>query len=239
MPIIPHDASAHEPLHVSISNALAREILDGLWVPGKSKKLEDIQQQFDISRTVAREATRLLASLGCVHFQRGVGVIACDPAEWDDMSVRVITWKLHSKYRKDELRVLTELRLAVEPVAAAGCAARGSVTERASIGAIGLDMVKAAHEDKLQHFHLLDIQFHTLILKHSGNPLFADLSVIIETVLRGRVEINLFPVKPVNEALNWHTQVAHAIIAGDDVAASQAMRLIVGEVNTTLGLSAL
>ncbi|TCD54382.1 FadR family transcriptional regulator [Alloscardovia theropitheci] len=232
-------SNSKEPLHVSVADSLAHEILDGQWLPGYSKKLEDIQAQFDISRTVAREATRLLSSLRCVQFQRGTGVIACAPDLWDDMSTRVIAWKLYSPYREDELRALTELRLAIEPAAAAGCAQRASIQERTHISATGIEMVKAAKEGKIAQFHQLDIQFHTLMLKHSGNPLFADLSGMVETVLRGRVEINMFPQKPDEKALKSHEQVAHAILMGEPQAASEAMKAIVSEVNSALGLAAL
>ena len=100
-------------LHLSIADSLADEIVNNKWEPKTNRKLEDIQKQYGISRTVAREATRLLASLGCVQFQRGTGVIACNPENWDDLNTRVITWKLHSPYRENELRALTELRLVV------------------------------------------------------------------------------------------------------------------------------
>lgn len=233
------NSSANEPMHISIADSLAHEILNDIWKPGESKKLEDIQEEFSISRTVAREATRLLASLRCVQFQRGTGVIAQDPTQWDDMNVRVISWKLHSDSREDELRALTELRLAIEPAAAAGCASRGSIEERTCIAVIGHEMIRAAREQRFADFHDLDVQFHTLMLKHSGNLLFADLSVIVETVLRGRVDINLFPPQPDEQALQSHENVAQAIASGDAVAASQAMKEIVSEVNHALGLSAL
>lgn len=227
------------PLHLSIADSLADEIVNNKWEPKTNRKLEDIQKQYGISRTVAREATRLLASLGCVQFQRGTGVIACNPENWDDLNTRVITWKLHSPYRENELRALTELRLVVEPAAAAGCALRGDVEIRYKLGVIGHDMVKAVEENRLAEFHELDIQFHTLLLANSGNPIFAKLSSIVESVLRGRVELNLYPQKPNKEAILNHKKVTQAIMEGDAAAASAAMHDIVAEVNTALGLAAL
>ncbi|WP_418969194.1 FadR/GntR family transcriptional regulator [Alloscardovia omnicolens] len=229
----------NNPLHLSIADALAHEILNDLWVPGTNKKLEQIQDQYEISRTVAREATRLLASLRCVQFQRGTGVIACAPEDWDDLNTRVISWKLRSPYRHDELRDLTELRLVVEPAAAAGCASRGSIESRTRIAVVGHELIKAAREDRLQDFHALDIEFHASLLENCGNPIFAELSSTVATVLRGRVEINLYPQHPEESALLAHEKVAQAVLTGDAQGAYDAMHDIVSEVNTALGLSAM
>lgn len=100
-------------------------------------------------------------------------------------------------------------------------------------------MVKAVEENRLADFHELDIQFHTLLLANSGNPIFAKLSSIVESVLRGRVELNLYPQKPNKKAILNHKKVTQAIMEGDAAAASAAMHDIVAEVNTALGLAAL
>ena len=47
----------------------------------------------------------------------------------------------------------------------------------------------------LTKFHDLDVEFHTLILRESGNELFAALADTIATVLRGRVELGKYPMK--------------------------------------------
>lgn len=231
--------STDDAKHIAVADALAHQILEDQWQPDTSKKLEEIQSEFEISRTVAREATRLLASLDCVQFQRGTGVIALNPEHWNDLNTRVITWKLHSRYREDELRALTELRLAVEPAAAAGCAQRGSLEARTRISVLGHEMLRAVAEGRLRDFHSLDVEFHSELLAQSGNPLFADFSGLVESVLRGRVEINLYPEHPAQAALDAHKAVAQAVAAGDASAAHDAMRTIVTEVNSALGLSAL
>lgn len=227
----------NSPLHLPIADSLAKEILNNNWEPQTNKKLEDIQKQYGISRTVAREATRLLASLGCVEFRRGTGVIACEPDNWDDLNTKVIKWKLHSPYREKELRALTELRLVIEPAAAAGCALHGNVDTRCKIGVIGHEMLRAVNENRLDDFHELDIQFHTLLLANSGNPIFTKLSSIVESVIRGRVELNLYPTQPNKEAILNHQKVTQAIMEANATAAKTAMQYIVNEVNTALELT--
>lgn len=89
----------------------------------------------------------------------------------------------------------------------------------------------------LDEFHKLDIEFHSLILRNSGNEMFASLSTIIATVLSGRVELHMYPQKPKPEALDAHDAVAQAIWQSSPDNARQAMHRIVDEVAETLQLS--
>ena len=74
------------------------------------------------------------------------------------------------------------------------------------------------------------MEFHTLILHESGNELFAALSDTIATVLRGRVELGKYPMKPKSDALDAHDAVADAIAKGEPERARSAMLDIVDEV---------
>ena len=89
-------------------------------------------------------------------------------------------------------------------------------------------------EAGLAQFHDLDVEFHTLILHESGNELFAALSDTIATVLRGRVELGKYPMKPKPDALDAHDAVADAIAKGEPERARSAMLDIVDEVARAL-----
>lgn len=89
-------------------------------------------------------------------------------------------------------------------------------------------------EAGLAQFHDLDVEFHTLILRESGNELFAALSDTIATVLRGRVELGKYPMKPKSDALDAHDAVADAIAKGEPERARSAMLDIVDEVARAL-----
>ena len=197
-----------ELLQDAVCRTLAIEMLDGKWPAGESLTLEDVQNRFGISRTVAREVAKTLESMGAVTVRRRVGLVARPFSDWQALNHQVIEWRLHSTQRERQLSSLTELRLAVEP------------NEEGAAG--------------LTKFHDLDVEFHTLILRESGNELFAALADTIATVLRGRVELGKYPMKPKPAALDAHDAVADAIAKGDPERARKAMFDIVDEVARAL-----
>ena len=133
----------------------------------------------------------------------------------------------------------TELRLAVEPAAAASAARLAPIDVKAKFPVYAAQMRQAAEtseegEDGLSRFHELDVEFHSLILRESGNELFAALADTIATVLRGRVELGKYPMKPKPAALDAHDAVADAIAKGEPERARTAMLDIVDEVARAL-----
>ena len=219
-----------ELLQDAVCRTLAIEMLDGKWPAGESLTLEDVQNRFGISRTVAREVAKTLESMGAVTVRRRVGLVARPFSDWQALNHQVIEWRLHSTQRERQLSSLTELRLAVEPAAAASAA-------RLAVYAAQMRQIAESNEEGaagLTKFHDLDVEFHTLILRESGNELFAALADTIATVLRGRVELGKYPMKPKPAALDAHDAVADAIAKGDPERARKAMFDIVDEVARAL-----
>lgn len=223
-----------EHMHIPVANQLAVDIIDGKWAIGTATTLEDMQSRFDISRTVAREASRHLEAAGAITIRRRVGLVAQDPKSWQALNPQVIAWKLHSSQRKQELLALTELRLSIEPAAARYAAVRASLEDKAKLPVMALQMKQLGEQRNLAEFHKLDIEFHRQVLRCSGNELFAAFADTVATVLRGRVEINMYPQQPAPEALRAHVAVGEAILNGDADGAYEAMREIVDEVDEAL-----
>ena len=110
-----------ELLQDAVCRTLAIEMLDGKWPVGESLTLEDVQNRFGISRTVAREVAKTLESMGAVTVRRRVGLVARPFSDWQALNHQVIEWRLHSTQRERQLSSLTELRLA----ARTGCGGLG------------------------------------------------------------------------------------------------------------------
>ncbi|MFT8857566.1 FadR/GntR family transcriptional regulator [Bifidobacterium aquikefiri] len=223
--------------HISVARELALDIIEGRWESSQSFTLEDIQHRFDVSRTVAREVTRLLSDVGAIKVRRRKGINPQPTSMWAALNPVVIEWMLHSSKRSEELRALTELRLAVEPIAAAKAAEHAPVEIKSRMPVLAREMRKAGESGDLDDFHAMDIEFHSLLLKYSGNDLFAALSDIVATILRGRVEIGLYPQRPEPEALAAHEEVAEGIWRSDPSVAREGMRRIVDEVDEAISQS--
>ena len=221
-----------ELMQDSVSRTLAIEMLDGVWKAGESLTLEALQSRFGISRTVAREVAKTLESMNAVLVKRRIGLVARPFGEWQALNHQVIEWRLHSTQRERQLSSLTELRLAVEPAAAASAARLAPLDVKAKFPVYAARMRQIAEANEEGEAGLA--QFHTLIRHESGNELFAALSDTIATVLRGRVELGKYPMKPKSDALDAHDAVADAIAKGEPERARSAMLDIVDEVARAL-----
>lgn len=223
-------------LHSPVLETLGRRITGGEVPAGTVLTLQGLGTEFGVSRTVAREVMRLLEGLGLVRSSRRVGLVVLGIDSWNVLDPRVILWRLDGPGRVAQLRSLTELRHAVEPLAAAGAARHASSEVREEITDIAARMrlLGEAGAGREAEFLALDIRMHELLLRSSGNELFGALSGVVAAVLSGRTAVGLMPASPVPTALAEHEAVARAVALGDPAAAQRAMSAIVDEVQSAL-----
>ncbi|MCX4791655.1 FCD domain-containing protein [Streptomyces sp. NBC_01221] len=194
---------------------------------GQVLRLEDVQDRYGVSRTVAREAVRVLESKRIVTSRPRVGITVRPMAEWNLYDPQVIRWRLASPFRSAQLRELTELRAAVEPCAAALAAVGASPDTRNTLVELARTMESIAHTDDTQGFIAADLAFHRALLNASGNGMFAQLSEVTEELLVARRDLPLMPDHVDTDAVRRHTEVAEAIAEGRPDDAAQCVRAIV------------
>jgi DNA-binding FadR family transcriptional regulator len=223
-------------LHTTVLDTLGRRITGGELPEGAVLTLDAISQEFGVSRTVAREVMRLLEGYGLVRPRRRVGLVVLPMADWQVLSPTVIGWRLLGDGRVDQLRSLTELRHAVEPLAAAGSARHADPEVREELLDIARRMRELGEAGAGDHeeFLGLDVRLHELLLRSSGNELFGALSGVVAAVLSGRTALGLMPASPEPAALDAHEAVARAVAAGDPEGARRAMATVVTEVQHAL-----
>ncbi|CAM2973997.1 FCD domain-containing protein [Saccharomonospora xinjiangensis] len=221
-------------LHSTVLDTIGSDITGGALACGDVLTLDRIQERFGVSRTVARESMRVLESMGLVRSRRRVGITVQPRSRWNVFDPRVIWWRLSGPGRDEQLRSLTELRIAVEPLAAAAAARSASAEERAEAVALAAEMRGLGEEGRLDEFLDRDVAFHTLLLKASGNEMFGALSDVVAVVLRGRAQLGLMPHQPVPEALDLHEQVAVSVARGSSAAAEAAMTELLAEVRDAM-----
>ncbi|UUU35066.1 FadR family transcriptional regulator [Streptomyces sp. CA-210063] len=213
-------------LHGRVLETLGPAITAGEYPPGSVLRTDELAHTFDVSRSVMREAVRVLESMHLVESRRRVGVIVRPSVEWNVYDPQVIRWRLAGADRPRQLRSLTVLRSAVEPIAA-GLAARHATAEQcAELTECAIGMVAHSRGHKLEGYLRHDVAFHRLILNASGNEMFARLGDVVEEVLAGRTHHAVMFDDPDPAAVTLHVQVAEAIREHDALRAEELTREI-------------
>src|SRR5699024_9470285 len=127
-------------------------------------------------------------------------------------------WRLNDEgQREGQLQSLTELRIAIEPIAARSVALHASEEERRRFKELATEMRELGESGMgaSKSFLDADIMFHELILRYCHNEMFAALIPPISAVLVGRTAHGLQPDTPEQVALDNHDKLADAILARD------------------------
>ncbi|KSU77988.1 transcriptional regulator, GntR family [Pseudarthrobacter enclensis] len=207
--------------HRAIEN-LGTRIVSGDLPAGHLMLAEQLEEELQVSRSVIREAVRVLQSLGLVETTKRVGIRVLPASRWNPFDPQVIRWRLAGNARGAQLRSLAELRAAVEPVAAELAAQNAPAPLRLELVDVAYAMREAGNSGDVPRFLELDIHFHSLLLSGSGNEMFANLMGQVAETLTGRTVHGLMPDHPHEAPLQWHVDVAEAISRGDSAAAREA-----------------
>lgn len=243
---------------------LGRAIVDGELPAGHIDTVEGFVERTGASRSVVREVTRVLGTLGMLCAGRRIGLRVLPREHWDVLDPHVIRWRMagpeeDAAAAADELRAL---RHAIEPAAAAAAARTvgdlGAQDERAGVERSGgeraadeqagesrgrslaaLESAGRALADvppgaEAESFLEVDRAVHAAILELSGNSVFMRLGAVIDEGLRTRAVHDRAGLPPDPHDLDLHRRVVGAILAGDPEDAASAMRQIVER--TALGL---
>nr|WP_167996073.1 FCD domain-containing protein [Arthrobacter pigmenti] len=221
-------------MYSRIIDELGRNVVNGDLAVGERLTIDALQLRFGVSRTVIRDCMRILESMNLVFSKRRVGIVVQPPERWNVYDARVIRWRLEGTSRAQQFRSLTQLRCAVEPLAAAGAARNATTEQRAVVVDLARQMRELGEAGHLEEFLAVDIQFHSMLLLASGNEMFAALEDVVAEVLRGRTQQGLMPSNPREHALATHEAVAAAVAGVDPEAAENAMRELLAEVRDAI-----
>jgi DNA-binding FadR family transcriptional regulator len=210
-------------LHARVLDQIGTAICGGELAAGAVLYIDDLADRYAVSRSVVREALRVLASMGMVESRRRVGTQIRPATRWNVYDPQVIRWRLASRQRIAQLRSMTELRTAVEPLAARLAAERTTPDAASELVGTAARMWAVGQSDDEEEFLRLDIEFHRQVLAGSGNEMFVKLNELVAEVLAGRHHYGLMPHHPQEEALRLHADVAQAIQRRDGDRAHQAM----------------
>jgi DNA-binding FadR family transcriptional regulator len=215
-------------LHDLVVEHLGTRIVSGELPTGAVLRTDALEGDLGVSRSVVREAVRVAQSLGLVETVKRVGIRVLPVSSWNLFDPSIIRWRLESGQKGAQLRSLTELRTAVEPVAAELAARFAPPAIASELMRIAAAMRTAGRAGDADAFLELDVDFHRTVLRASGNEMFAALGDAVGEVLRGRMSSGLMPTRPNEDAMQWHVDVADAILAGRAESARAAMLRVLG-----------
>ncbi|WP_347304206.1 FadR/GntR family transcriptional regulator [Croceibacterium sp. TMG7-5b_MA50] len=193
----------------------------------------DLCRQYNASRSVLREAVKMLTAKGLLVAKQRSGTLVQPEHEWNLLDPDVLRWMLEREFSIDLLIDFTEIRMSIEPRAAALAAHSATGPQRQAIVA-AMDRMFAAErgeDDPLAS----DIAFHVAVLQASNNRFMRQFTDLTDTTLR-------FSIRRTNEykgvsraSARDHKRVADAIIEGDPTLAAKRMRdLIQGALDLLL-----
>ena len=184
-------------------------------------------KQLEVSRSAAREAVKSLAAKGLLSSRARQGIRVLPENEWNLFDADVLSWIRESNPSLALLGEFTELRIAVEPEAAALAAQRQN-EEKIRLIEQALERMKRAEsglDDPLE----ADIAFHLSILDASENRFFMHLGRIIDTTLRVSIRFTN-RLKGVSMAdYDDHKRICDAIVANRPSVAQKESRSLIGE----------
>ena len=174
----------------------------------------DLAVQFGVSRVVVREAVRALELSGLVVVKKGPkgGIFVADDHQ------RPITDSIGNLLARGEarLRDLFEVRMLIEPYAAARVARIGTARNFAALAAL-VDRADAEHGRGATIRHI-NIELHRQIIRMSRNPVLAAVGETVLLMLADRIK----PVEsraPSGVALRLHKKMLEAFRKRDAAAA--------------------
>ncbi len=221
-------------LTFAMLDALGRAIVTGHYEKTRFPTEAELATEHEVSRSVTREAVKMLTAKGLLTARPRKGTTIQPPSSWNLFDPDVLRWMLERKFSLDLLRQFCELRIAIEPAAAA-LAARAA--DEAAVDAIeaGYERMEAAERDEDDALQA-DIAFHIAILEASGNPFYRQFHDVVATALRTSIRFsNRFAGLAASfnahrASLPAHRAVLDAIRAHDAHSAHDAMRIIVADV---------
>lgn len=201
-------APAKQRLSDTVADALQRDILEmrvGERVPTEA----ELAERFDVSRTVIREATRLLVQRGLLTVKPGRGMTVAEV----DGRVIADQYGLLLRLSEGTFEQLMELRLVLEVEMAALAAARRTDKQVEELEELNERL--RATDPSGAAFLDADLAFHEKIAEASGNPFFLLVMRPVNDFLSDSYTAGTGYPSEAGHTVDEHFEIAHAIRSGD------------------------
>lgn len=219
-----------ESLHSRVTRALALQVIkserNGEMISFPNEA--ELCKQLGVSRSILREAVKVLEDKGMVQVRPRSGTQALPRLQWNQLDPDILAWQANLKPDPRFLADLCEVRLAIEPTAAGFAALRATEEEIANIRECLGRRLQITAADDLEGAVDADLRFHTAVVVASHNPLFRQLNATIREPFRVALSYTLLLPASVALELEEYRTLTEAIEERSPLEARRAAEEIVG-----------
>jgi DNA-binding FadR family transcriptional regulator len=219
-------------LHGAVVHDIGLRILSGEFRPGEALPADDgLLGEAAVSRTVMREAFKVLAAKRLVESRPKTGTRVRPRSDWNLLDPDILAWQLEAGPTPEFLKDALELRQMIEPPAARLAAERACDEDVTALEEAHGAMSKAKD---LPTWIEPDVRFHSILMRSAGNELLERLSPIVSAMLRMLFMVSSRPPRTFARALPLHWAIIDAIRAHDpDLAEQATLALLADTVRNT------
>lgn len=212
-----------------VVDALGKSIANQDYPVGETIPMEsELIPLFGVSRTVVREAIKVLTAKGMLRTARRYGTRVCPFDNWHLLDPDVIRW--HGPDSPMSARIYTEsteMRCIFEPEAAALAAVNATDEQRRTI------MLAARHiqpdATAPEQMMAADFAFHATILDATGNIMISQLQGLVLALLQFSYPTGASAVPDEKVSRRNHVSVAECILARDAEGARAKMQAMLSQ----------
>lgn len=214
-------------MHDRIAISVGIEIVTGLLPEGSALPTEaEAVEIHGVSRTVYREAIRSLVGKGLVSSRKKAGTRVNPRREWSLLDPDVLSWMFARKPTEADVHGLFELRMIVEPSAAALAAVRRDDDQLAAMHRALEEMERRGLQD--DRGQKADARFHSSILEATRNDFLLALTDPIETAIRWTTLLKFKHDREPRDPMPLHRDLFSAISDRDgELARAVSVQLLV------------
>lgn len=219
-------------MHARIVRDLGMRILAGEFKPGDRLPGEAVLlADYQVSRPVLREATRVLVAKGLILSRQRAGATVRPRSEWHLLDPDVLFWLIQTRPPEEFVETLLTARRVFEPAAAAlaSTVASDAALEGIAEAYAGMEAARTA-EDLLEP----DLAFHRRIAEATNNDLLAYIGNMLSLALRESIKLSSRLPNTHALSLPRHKAILTALQNRDPLAAQQATLVQLNETRDDL-----
>jgi GntR family transcriptional regulator, galactonate operon transcriptional repressor len=215
------DSLAHSTA-VQVSREIGRRIVSGNYRPGDLIEDElSISERFSVSRSVIRDAVKILVGKGLLEVRRGIGTRVQERTKWGLLDNDVLAWHLSAPPDRDFLSQLMDVQLIIEPKAARWACKHGRDKQLAEIDIIQTRMEE--EQSSIDNFVISDALWHRAIFRATNNEIMRAMEGLIFSALLSSIRLTNKDPRKNKESIQFHRKIADAIIQRDADKAEEGM----------------